>query len=62
MHKKLIKLLRNIKVLSGFAALTIVLVLFFSSSLRVNEFRRSCVGEVRSKAAGNGPDVKPAPR
>lgn len=53
---------RITKVISVFTALTKASVLFFGSSLRGKEFRRNCVGEVRSEAAGTSPDVKPAPQ
>lgn len=53
---------KNYKVILVFTALTIASVLFFGSSFRGIEFRRSCVGEVWSEATGTGPDVKPAPQ
>lgn len=53
---------QNTKVISVFTAFTKASVLFFGSSLRGKEFRRSCVGELRSEAAGTSPDVKPAPQ
>lgn len=42
------------------AALTIATVLFISAPLR--EAKSSGVGEVRSEAAGTGPNVKPEQR